>query len=76
MPAEPTTTPTPVVVVEGDIVTFHMTCADADGKVGPRQTLHLPACACWRFTAAFQSVKALNTSKGVLIVSYVMCCSV
>ncbi|KAF6265583.1 hypothetical protein COO60DRAFT_863334 [Scenedesmus sp. NREL 46B-D3] len=23
----------PVVVVEGDIVTFHMTCADADGKV-------------------------------------------
>jgi hypothetical protein len=31
--AGPATTPTPVVVVEGDIVTFHMTCADAEGKV-------------------------------------------
>jgi hypothetical protein len=35
LPVEPTTTPTPVVVVEGDIVTFHMTCADSDGKVRP-----------------------------------------
>jgi hypothetical protein len=25
--------PAPLVVVEGDIVTFHMTCRDADGNV-------------------------------------------
>jgi hypothetical protein len=45
--AEPATTPTPVVVVEGDIVTFHMTCADADGKV--IRTCYLPASAILNF---------------------------
>jgi len=29
-------TPAPLVVVEGDVVSFHMTCKDKDGQVGCR----------------------------------------
>lgn len=41
--AVPEPAPTPAVVIEGDIVTFHMTCKDQEGNVSGLIAIFQPA---------------------------------